>query len=155
MALFKRSVELFALALLALCSHVHSSLVSIGLLPPYSVGTINGVRTKLPRTISVAGLVPMTVIADTFSADEFAGLMANWSSADDVFNPGFLQGTYLLQGYFALTLNLAYHLQSLISVSIRMFRDCQASHSRKSIPGEASEVLRKYKGFLETALHTG
>lgn len=65
-------------------------------IPPYSVSTVTGVQTKLHGMISVAELVPMTVIAEMISADEFEGLMSNWSSTDDVFNPGFLQGTHLL-----------------------------------------------------------
>jgi hypothetical protein len=45
----------------------------------------------------MGGLVPMTVIAETFSADEFGALVSNYTKKDDVFHAGFSQGKWLFE----------------------------------------------------------
>lgn len=57
---------------------------------PYSVGTIS--LPSLSNAVSIAGLMPITVISEPVTATSFSALISNYTSTDDVFQLGFLQG---------------------------------------------------------------
>ena len=61
-------------------------------IPPFSIGSLP-IDLPSPDIESINGFVPMTVISSTV---DFAQLTQNFSATDDVFNTGFLQGTFAL-----------------------------------------------------------
>jgi len=65
--------------------------------PASPIATIECDSKRLGAIISVAGLVPLTVIQTsslTFSQNDFDATIAKYMASDDVFQTGFLQGTH-------------------------------------------------------------
>lgn len=102
-----KSKVLALLAVTAIVCEVQALLTSNGMtvtlndipyyIPASPVATIECNSKKLGAATSLAGLVPLTVIQTfslTFSQNDFAAMVANYTASDDVFQAGFLQGTY-------------------------------------------------------------
>lgn len=65
-------------------------------IPASPIATIECDSKRLGASISVAGLVPLTVIQTsslTFSQNDLDATVAKYMASDDVFQTGFLQGT--------------------------------------------------------------
>ena len=68
-------------------------------IPAAPVATITIHPNQLPVGSSAAGLVPLTVVETTsltFSQSDLEATIVNYTASDDVFQTGFLQGTYSL-----------------------------------------------------------
>lgn len=64
---------------------------------PYSVGTVPVCSSALSSVPAIYGLRPITVVSESIATNSLANLISNWTSADDVFQSGFL-GAVLLSG---------------------------------------------------------
>lgn len=84
---------------------VSGQLVSTGLsvsldgvdyyISPYSPGNITACPGALSSVPTIHGLRPVTVVKEEISTRSLDCLFANWTSADDVFRPGFLGAVFL------------------------------------------------------------
>lgn len=105
MSLKPRMLALLA-AVAAIVGEVQALLTSNGMtvtlndipyyIPASPIATIECDSKRLGASISVAGLVPLTVIQTsslTFSQNDFDATVAKYMASDDVFQTGFLQGT--------------------------------------------------------------
>lgn len=101
-----KSRVLALLAATAIVCEVQALLTSNGMtvtlndipyyIPAAPIATVDCDSKRLGAATSLAGLVPLTVVQTSslaFSQSEFAATIANYTATDDVFQPGFLQGT--------------------------------------------------------------
>jgi hypothetical protein len=103
---FKPGMLALLAAVAAIVGEVQALLTSNGMtvtlndisyyIPASPIATIECDSKRLGASISVAGLVPLTVIQTsslTFSQHDFDATVAKYMASDDVFQTGFLQGT--------------------------------------------------------------
>ncbi|KAJ2899837.1 glutamyl-tRNA amidotransferase [Zalerion maritima] len=95
-----------ALSLTACLGAARSQLVSTGAsvsldgiyyyISPYSEGKISGgFLSGLDSIPSAFGFKPITIVAESVGVDALTSLFTNWTAADDVFQPAFMQGLFL------------------------------------------------------------
>ncbi|KAI0177538.1 amidase signature domain-containing protein [Pestalotiopsis sp. NC0098] len=118
-------------------------------IPPFSDGKLDPALLESAGLPSASGFAPITIVSEANSPDDLGGLFSNWTSDDDVWQPGFTGAVVLANASDCETLHTSYYAG--IQSSVFGLKDTLAiptgPYFINIFSGEVHQAYRLYEDF--------
>lgn len=118
-------------------------------IPPFSDGKIDPTLLEPAGLLSASGFAPITVVSKAISPNDLGSLFSNWTSDDDVWQPGFTGAIVLANASDCGTLHTSYYtgIQSLVLGLEDALAIPSGPYFLNIFSGELHQAYRLYEDF--------